>query len=360
MAKIDFSKLNNSLTDDDVYWDGKEEEENTVVSPEKQRNLEKHEIEYKINSNDIFKGTVAPKFTNINIPLDKLVPASEEFNPYPSADDKTIEKIKASIYKSGQLTVALVREQEDGNFTIIGGHNLYKALCSLNDEHPGKKRFSFMRCNVYTVDDINDEAFKLAVVEYNEVQQAKVDKRMLAVGYKVRRENIEKSSFKNFGTSYGSRIREKLMEKYKLSGGTAARIEKISNLIRPYMDLYVKHELSDSDALVIAGLKGYLQEFLLSQNIIKFDTYKRSLVAKCDTIEDLKAALNATPENMYNGIITDIPMPKTSKNYSIPIPIKDKKKFFEGLSDYVRKLDLKDEAGKQFLIQVLDGYSQMK
>ena len=265
-----------------------------------------------------------------------------------------------SIAKYGQLKVGVVRQEKNGKFMIIGGHNRYRAISALHEMFPEVERYKYMRCNIYSLETINDEAFKIAVVEDNEAQRAKEDKRMLAAGYKVRKENIEKSSLKDFGTKEGARTREKLMEKYELSSGTAARIEKLSKLIRPYMDLYVKHELSDSDALVIAGLSDELQDYLLGKNIIKFDTYKRSLVAKCDTLEDLKAAINATPENMYNGVITDIAMPKASKNYSLPIPVKDKKTIFGAFSDIVRKLDLKDETGKQFLIQVLEGYSQMK
>lgn len=358
MAKIDFSKLNNKIKDEDTFWEGKDEEE--TFSKEREVNRQKRDLEYKINRNDVFNGTVAPKFVDIKIPLNKIVPAPEEFNPYPPADMDTLIKMQESIYKYGQLKVSVVREQADGTFMIIGGHNRLNAIKALHEKYPEEDRFCFMRCNVYTEADVNDEAFKIAVVDDNEAQRAQEDKRLLAIGYKIRKENIEKSSLKKFNTYYGAKSREKMMEQYELSSGAAARIEKIANLIREYMPSYIHRKMSDSDALAIASLKPELQRYLFGENIFSVDPSKRKLLAKCETVDELKSLILSIPEIEYNGIKVSSKMPTTSKSYSIPVPKKYAKEIFKALALSLKELDIEDKNGKDFLVEVLRGYASQK
>ena len=352
---IDFGKVNNRSSVDDAFWAGKDDE--NPQSSEKDRNRQKRDLEYKINRDDVFKGTVIPKFVDIKIPLDKIIPAPESFNPYPPADEETLDKMKESIFKYGQLKVSVVREQPDGTFMIIGGHNRLNAIKALHEEHPEETRFCFMRCNVYTMDDINDEAFKIAVVDDNEAQRAQEDKRLLAIGYKVRKENFNKSSLRKYGEG---RTREKMMEKYNISGGAASRMEKISHLVSAFLPAYISKKMSDSDALAISSLPEDLQMYLFNNNIFSLEPAKRKVIAACKTIEELKALLLSTPEAEYNGIKVSSKMPSTSKNYSLPIPKEYAKDVFEALIKSVKALEIEDKNGKDFLIEVLKGYASQK
>lgn len=314
-------------------------------------------MEPKYNSNeqeDIFKGDIPCDERNKFIPLDELQEAPSEWNEYPPVDDETFKKMMDSMLKYGQLKVAMVRREENGKYMIIGGHNRYRVLQALHEAYPGNEEFSGMKCNVYSRKYINDEAFRLAIVEDNEAQRAKEDTKLLAIGYNVRKSCYEKSSLK----TYGIGSRPKLREKYNISNGTASRLEQIGNyLIKPYIRLYVIGELSQNDAVAISTLTENLQNHLFEKGIYKLKPAQRKAIVNCESKANLDEVLNIKEAYNINGINMDSAAPQRTVAFKLFLPKDNKVMLLDALqkamSSVAESGELNDE-GKKVIKYNLD------
>lgn len=305
-------------------------------------------------NDDIFNGDVPCKERNRLIPLEQLVEAPAEWNEYPPVDNETFEKMMDSMLKYGQLKVAMVREEEPGKYMIIGGHNRYRVLKALHEEYPDKAEFAVMKCNVYTKDQINDDAFRLAIVEDNEAQRAKENTKLLAIGYTVRKTCYKNSSVR----TYGLGLRQKLRKKYNLSNGVASRIEQIGkNLIRPYINMYVNGEVSQNDAVAISTLPEGLQKYLLEKNIRKLKPSQRKLIAVCDNKAKLDEVLNIKTVYSVNGIDMDSAAPQKTVAFKLFLPKENQVMVLEALqkamSNIAENNEL-DETGQKAIEYNLD------
>ena len=300
---------------------------------------------------DIFSGEIPVKKSNVLIPLEDLIPAPEEWNFYPPADNETIMKMMESFAQYGQLKVAIVRDEGNGKYMIIGGHNRFNTLRRLNAAFPDVERYKSMRCNVYSKESINDEAFRIAIIEDNEAQRAKEDSRYIAVGYNVRKHFGEKSSI----YKHGLEMRKKLMEKYNISNGTASNIEQIGKyLIQSYFRLYINGNLSRNDALVISRLDPSLQEYLYKNAILKLSVQAKKKLKEAKTIEDVDHAIY-DEDYFFDGIKMSSPTPKENLTIKLSIPK-------ENLSDYLDAIiegleDMNTEESKiEYTKEILLGY----
>lgn len=308
---------------------------------------------------DIFKGDIPCAERNKFIPLDELQEAPAEWNEYPPADEETFQKMMDSMLKYGQLKVAMVRKEDNGKYMIIGGHNRYRVLQALHEAYPEKEEFKGMKCNVYTKRYINDEAFRLAIVEDNEAQRAKEDTKLLAIGYNVRKACYENSSVK----TYGIGSRQKLREKYNLSNGVASRLEQIgNNLIKPYINLYVIGEISQNDAVAISTLPEALQEHLLAKNVYKINPAQRKAIVTCTEKAQLDKVLNIKPTYNMNGVDMEDAVPKKTKALKLFIPNNKQELVLKALNKAIdgviktEELSELEEQALQYNIEMLTKY----
>lgn len=351
MAKMKFGNKNifggNDIVDDNPF---KSFSNDFVSNAEKEAPAEIK----KLDVTDVFNGDVPVKESNVLIPLEKLIPAPSDWNLYPPADEETIMKMMESFAQYGQLKVAIVRDEGDGNYMIIGGHNRLATLKRLHENFPDVKRYKSMRCNVYSKDVINDEAFRIAVVEDNEAQRAKEDSRYIAVGYNVRKRFGEKSSI----YKHGIEMRKKLMEKYGISNGTASNIEQIGNyLIQDYLSMYINGSLSRNDALTISRLGPALQKYMFKCGVFKLSVQAKKMLKTAATTEDVDNALKTEKENVFDGMKISSPVPKNNVTIKLSIPKDKAKKCVGELMSLCDALALEDDAHK-YLCEILNAYKE--
>lgn len=336
---------NNDAVDDNPF---KSFSDDFISNAEKEKPAEIKQLD----TTDVFNGDIPIEKANVLIPLDKLISAPSDWNLYPPADEETIVKMMESFAQYGQLKVAIVRDEGDGNYMIIGGHNRLTTLKRLHENFPDVERYKTMRCNVYSRDTINDEAFRIAVVEDNEAQRAKEDSRYIAVGYNVRKRFGEKSSI----YKHGLEMRKKLMEKYGISNGTASNIEQIgSYLIQDYLSMYINGSLSRNDALVISRLDAELQEYMFKNKIFKLSVQAKKMLKNAKTADDVDAAIYAEKENTFDGMKIPSPPPKDNITIKLSIPEKIAEEYIKRLTVLCDEIDMPED-GKKYLHEILYAY----
>lgn len=351
MAKNKFGGANifgSNTMDDDPFKSFDESSFSAIAKEEKP-------VKTSVADNtDLFNGDIPVESANVLIPLEKLVPAPDDWNMYPPADADTIVKMMESFVQYGQLKVAIVRNEGDGTYKIIGGHNRFTVLQKLHELYPDVERYKTMRCNVYSKEAINDEAFQIAVIEDNEAQRAKEDSRYIAIGYNVRKKFGEKSSI----TRYGLSMRKQLREKYGISNGTASNIEQIGNyLLDDYLALYINGTLSRNDALAISKLQNELQKYLYDSGITKLSVSEKKGLAKCFTIDDIDNVLCSDKEYAFDGFKMSSPTPKDNISIKLPVPKKNIMEFLEKAMIVFDGMDI-EASNKQYIKEVLDNYSK--
>lgn len=140
-----------NLTKNDVKEDTPEQK---AASAERQEKIEK----------------LYPTFTRKQVPLTALAPARDGWNFFPNQDNGVLEELMKNIAVYGQLSPAIVWEQPDGTYMILGGHTRYQALQRLSDifkdDMEQADRFASMDCNVYAYDELDEvEARKIIIFD---------------------------------------------------------------------------------------------------------------------------------------------------------------------------------------------------
>lgn len=164
-AEGDFAlmKFENTEDVDLNYWANLSKE--NVKKPAEEQVKASAERQKKIES-------LYPIFTREQIAINSLVPANEEWNFFPSQENGVLEELMENIAVYGQLSPAIVWEQKNGTYMILGGHTRYQAIKRLHEifaesgDEEQAKRFETMDCNVYSHDELDEiEARKIIIFD---------------------------------------------------------------------------------------------------------------------------------------------------------------------------------------------------
>lgn len=164
-----------------------------------------------------YMNTWEPARKNVKIALDKLVPAKEEWNFFPEPDQETAILIAKSIYQQGQLAPAIVWEQENGTYMILGGHTRAAIIGQLHEIFPEDDRFNTMLCHVYEFDQLIESEARQIILLNNLTQRAQ-EKPSLLTRSIISMIELEKNIRKRKNGIHTQRISEEVGKKFNLSG----------------------------------------------------------------------------------------------------------------------------------------------
>ena len=241
---------------------------------------------------------VYPHFTRKQIPLEKLIPANDKWNFFPAQNNNAIIDLMKNIVAYGQLAPAIVWEQSDGNYMILGGHNRFIAVNKLNsifsnsDDEEEKDRFKTLDCNVYSHDELDEiEARKIIIFdniirrENTTAIKAKAVINMAQLEFETRAKrnpNIKRErALSNVAKVVGE------------SEGTVKNLYKLRRLIQEFWPLIDSNDpnnkLTTQYARVIATLEPELQKHIFDQELykIKLSTRKLNLLKEVKNIQEI-------------------------------------------------------------------------
>lgn len=270
-----------------------------------------------------------PSFRQKAIPLDDLFPAPSEWN-YFKKSPVLVEELMKNIAVYGQQSPAIVWEQKDGRYMILGGHTRYQALCSLRDlfrnngDETEASRYESMYCNIYAYDTLDDiEARKIIIYDNT-----------------IRRENttaVKVQSIINMNRLMKDtrpahrpdtkrvRIAKQISEIFGDSEGTIKGLYQLRNLIPEFWPLLdskdPENKITQQFARAVSVLSPNLQRFLYESGLYqqRWSSKKLRALTRAQTEEEIENLFTEPdPYVIRSQITTDIPIPDTYKALTIP------------------------------------------
>lgn len=210
-----------------------------------------------------------------NIPLAKLVPAPEVWNFFPHWNNEQIAELMENISVYGQLSPALVWEQTDGTFMILGGHNRFQAIKNLHDmfasEYPEEAQlYTAMRCNVYAHNTLDEVEARKIIIFDNTIRRENSKNIMRRSIINMNQLMKETRTAKKIGQRR-VRIKEQIAEVMDISPRTVTGIVALRNLIPEFWPLFdVKdrsHRISEQLGRAISYLPEELQQYIYANDL---------------------------------------------------------------------------------------------
>lgn len=273
-----------------------------------------------------------PTFRQKEIPLEDLVPAPSEWN-YFKKSPALVEELMKNIAVYGQQSPAIVWEQEDGRYMILGGHTRYQALCSLRDlflqnhDEAEAARYETMYCNIYAHDTLDDiEARKIIIYDNT-----------------IRRENttaVKVQSIINMNRLMKDtrpahrpdtkrvRIAKQISEIFGDSEGTIKGLYQLRNLIPEFWPLLDSKDsaekITQQFARATSVLPSHLQRFLYESGLYqqKWTSRKLRMLTHAQSEEEIEGLFTEPdPYVIRSQLTTDVPIPDTYKALTIPCSV---------------------------------------
>lgn len=165
------------------------------------------------------------------LPLDELVPAPKEWNPYSPLGSEKFMEVTESILTVGLLDAIIVWKQPDGKNMILAGHNrvaIYKNLYE-KDHNP---KYKSIRARVYPQDLIDEDEARIIVIDSNwQSRTLSTKERAWSIVEKIRIYNKKPS----IGRS--ERVRDTVGRVFGLGGRMVHSYAKLSTLVPEMLDL---------------------------------------------------------------------------------------------------------------------------
>lgn len=299
--------------------------------------------------------TWEPAKKNVKIALDKLVPAREEWNFFPEPDQETAILIAKSIYQQGQLAPAIVWEQENGNYMILGGHTRAAIISQLHEIFPDDDRFNTMLCHVYEFDQLIESEARQIILLNNLTQRAQ-EKPSLLTRSIISMIELEKNIRKRKNGIYNERISEEVGKKFNLSRGKINRIYALRSLLPEFMSLYDRGEISEKQAYALAGMSQETQSFLYENNKYnqKFTSIQVKALKECNNCDGILDILTMPREYSFSGgkVVIKRELPADCKKFSFAVAGSDAENFKEIVRNAVANSNISDES-KRIIDEIL-------
>lgn len=310
------------------YWASFTKENVAPVSDDEQTKTDERQKEIE---------KLYPEFTRQMIDLEKLTPAKDDWNFFTAHTDAgTYNELKKNIAAYGQLSPALVWQQKDGTYTILGGNTRYKAIKELHDTFLADNaieladKFSKMDCNVYAYNELDEVDARKLLIYDNIIRRENTT--AIKVQAIIRMNQLESvTREKRRKNVYRERALTKIANILGENESTVKRLYRLRKLIPdfyPLVDARTDESVTNQYALAIAEMPADLQKFIFLKKLYKkkkltTDELKKLKNAKLE--QEVLAIYSAKQKySMTAKLILDEPLPN---NYSsIVLPVLDSEK----------------------------------
>lgn len=288
-----------------------------------------------------------PARKNVKITLDKLVPAKDDWNFFPEPDQETAILIAKSIYQQGQLAPAIVWEQENGTYMILGGHTRAAIISQLHEIFPEDARFNAMLCHVYEFGQLN-EAEARQVILLNNLTQRAQEKPSLLTKSIISMIELEKSIRKKKVGVTTERIAEIVGKKFNISRGKINRIYALRSLLPEFMSMFDNGDISEKQAYDLSGMSTDVQKYLYDTNQYnqKFTSIQVKALKECNNCDGISDILTMPREYSFSGgkVVIKRELPADCKKFSFAVAGSDAENFKEIVRNAVANSNISDES----------------
>ncbi|MCB5394803.1 ParB/RepB/Spo0J family partition protein [Longicatena caecimuris] len=191
----------------------------------------------------------------IQIPLDEI--SDFPNHPFKVREDKAMIELSESIAKVGVLMPALVRPKESGGYEMIAGH---------------RRKFATQYANIETIPcivrNLSDDEATIIMVDTNLRQRENLLPSEKAFAYKMKLDAMNRQGLRTDLTScqVGEKLNSiKLLSKQiDESERQIQRYVRLTNLIKPILDMVDEQYIALNPAVEISFLDTSHQEYLLN------------------------------------------------------------------------------------------------
>lgn len=300
--------------------------------------------------------TLEPYQKNIQISLKNLRPAKDDWNFFPEPDRETAILIAKSIYQQGQLAPAIVWEQEDGTYMILGGHTRASIISQLHELFPDEERFNTMLCHVYAFEQLSEAEARQIILLNNMTQRAKEQPSLLTRSI-ISMIELEKSIRSRKWGTRNERIAEEVGRKFNISRGKINRVYALRSLLPEFMALYDDGEISESQAYNLSGMKEEVQRYLLKNNQYgqKFSSVQIKALKDCNDCDEILEIITMPRTYSFSGskVVLHRELPANCKKFSLAVAGDDAEKFKEILRNAVSNSNELSEESKKLIAEIL-------
>ena len=302
-----------------------------------------------------YMNTWEPAKKNVKIALDKLVPAKDDWNFFPEPDKETAILIAKSIYQQGQLAPAVVWEQENGNYMILGGHTRAAIISQLHEIFPDDTRFNTMLCHIYEFGQLNEAEARQVILLNNLTQRAQEQPSLLTKSI-VSMIELEKSIRKKKVGVTSERIAEIVGKKFNISRGKINRIYSLRCLLPELMSLYDSGEISEKQAYALSGMSKEIQRFLYENNQYNQNLSSTQIKAlkKSNDCSEILDILTMPKEYSFSGAKVTIKseLPANCKKFSFAVTADDAESFKNIIRNAIANSNISDTS-KDIIEEIL-------
>ncbi len=253
----------------------------------------------------------------VEIDIEKLYPAPEQWNFYePLPDDKMLELV-TSIKEKGLMHPLVVWEQSDG-YMILSGHNRKKAIDMLY-EQTKEDKYKTVMCNLKKSSELDEDEAREIIVDTNWIQrQLSTVEKAKSISEKY----IRLGRKKHIGD--GVKTRDIIAESYGISGRMVQNYLSLNQLTEEIEILLKKNHITIKSAVAISKLskdkQKWLYENFTSKQLSNPNTKKIDTKMTKAGIEKLLA-----PQQEY-------------VNLSIKVPAEKKAELLEKINEWLNKI----------------------
>ena len=258
-------------------------------------------------------------------------------HPFRVVNDDAMSEMVESVKQQGILVPAIARKKEDGRYELISGHRR-KMACQL----------AGMETMPVIVRDIDRDTATLIMVDSN-LQREVILPSEKAFSYKMRLEAIKRQGKRSDLTScpLGTKLRsdEELSENVPDSARQIQRYIRLTELIKPILDMVDEGKIAMRPAVEISYLPKEEQEILFS--VMDSELATPSL-SQAQRIRQLSAEGHLTEDSVY--VILSEQKPNQKEKYSFQR---------ERLRRYIPD-NLPENKVEGYVIEALEYYAQVQ
>ena len=267
-----------------------------------------------------------PSHYEMQIPLEQLFPAPDVWNFFPKPDHETMRRLMQSILDYGLLHPAIVWQQEDGRYMILGGHTRYRALKMLLQLFPeNADSLGTMRCNVYDHDKLDENEARQIIIMDNTTQRQKEVKAVMITAV-IQMGQLMKQQRARRSTKWHEqrkRINDIIGESLGVSGGTIKGIMRFRTLIPEFLPFLDKRTangafIKQGQAQALAKLPEALQQEIYIEDLFRDERFAKvapKALSSIQTVEELQQLLEAVKKDAEVETLKTIQIPVSADEY---------------------------------------------
>ena len=283
--------------EDPGFWRGIDKNKVAPLSTDSQRN----DDERLKNIERMY-----PTFSQEKIELDRLIPAKAEWNFFPKQENGIKEELMKNIAAYGQLSPAIVWEQADGKYMILGGHTRYLAIKRLYEvfakagDYEEAKRFQTLNCNVYGKDEIDEIEARKIIIFDNVIRRENTTAIKVQAIINMNRLEHDTRQKRKWGIKRAKALAT-VANALGENENTIKKLYKLRSLIPEFWPLVDSKDpserISHQFAGAVAGLGNNLQKYIYQNKLykIKLLTPQLNLLKKAADTDGIDAVFNAEP-----------------------------------------------------------------